>query len=98
MSDDDAYIEKLEEEIETLRARVTELEVINSNQEAMITGHHKYVGQDFKFRIDRLTEQLAASQAETTRLRKALQELHKWEQGSGLEPIITKALNGESDG
>ncbi len=62
------------EELETLRARVAELESQVANQAAQITGRHTYVGQDFTFRIERLQEQLAAAQAHNAQLRELLFE------------------------
>ncbi len=59
-------------EIETLRARVAELESQVANQAAQITGRHTYVGQDFTFRIERLQSQLDAANARVAELEERL--------------------------
>jgi len=39
--------------------RIVELESMNRNQEAQITGRHQYVGQDYQYRLDRANERIA---------------------------------------
>jgi hypothetical protein len=58
-----AYEQKCAE-CDVLHKRVAGLESQVLNQAAIITGKHQYVGQDFKFRIERLQEQLSAAEKE----------------------------------
>jgi len=43
--------------------RIAELEILNSNQRAMLEGKHEYVGQDFKFRMGVQAERIALLEA-----------------------------------
>jgi hypothetical protein len=46
--------------IDALRIELAAAQAQIKNQQAQITGHHKYTGQDFEFRIKKLEDELAA--------------------------------------
>lgn len=43
---------------------IRELAVLNSNQQSMLEGKHKYVGQDFHFRLDKQAARIASLEAD----------------------------------
>jgi hypothetical protein len=47
------------------------------NQAAQITGRHQYVGQDYEFRIERLTERAEAAESRAAALQKELEAAHR---------------------
>ncbi len=49
--------------IAALQAEIAESKARIANQAAQITGKHQYVGQDFKFRMDKLKAELAEAKA-----------------------------------
>lgn len=53
----------IEFELAAAQARIDELEAQVRNQEAQITGHHKYVGQDYQFRLQKLERERDALRA-----------------------------------
>jgi hypothetical protein len=65
-----ADLNQAADEIDALRARLR-------NQAAQITGRHQYVGQDYEFRIERLTERAEAAESRAAALQKELEAAHR---------------------
>ena len=63
------YVIACENEHLIAQMRIDELEAQVRNQEAQITGHHKYVGQDYQFRLQKLERERDALKADAERYR-----------------------------
>jgi len=77
MSADRAEIAKLRADLARVTAELEEAKLCISNQEALITGHHKYVGQDFQFRLEKVTAELKDSNDDADMVRIALRTTSK---------------------
>lgn len=62
------------QEIAALQAELAEAKACIANQAAQITGKHQYVGQDFKFRMDRLQAENAELRKDAERIKRIAQE------------------------